>query len=830
MPKPSMKGVVTLGLGLAAGLCPAPPCRAQQLTNGSLAVTVQTQDGSFQLATRAAASRPVLSARAGAQIDHQWVRSNEYPQHRAAESTFSDSLGAGHQISVTSSGLQGKPNLVYTVQLYDESPYATVQVEVQNHTGRAVTVQAIRSVEAIGQPVIGIEGRESADRILSDSYSEDWPRLVIYDLGSGPRQMHRGAWSQVIYNRESAQSLFLGALSADRFVTLLHLMYQGAGNDARITSYTVDSTGTTEIQKENSLRRAQAGEVIDLSLPLNAGQNMASERVMMSAGPDYHSQLLAYGDAIRRLHHARVTAPNLLGWWSWTSYYMAINEGAALANARWLTENLKPLGYTYLHIDEGYQYARGEYATPNARLFPHGMASIGDEVRRLGLTFGIWTAPFEVTNRAWIYENHKDWLVHTVDGKPISIGVDYGDTLYALDTTHPGAQEYLRQTYTTLTREWGVRYIKLDFMDTASIEGYRYKPDVSALEAQRVGLEVIRRAVGEDVLLDKDGSPMLPPVGLVDAGRISADTAHSFQTTKAVASGVAARFYMNRNYFLNDPDAYNVGAEVPVARGGQGPARGGLSLSEAQASIVLSAVSGGMYEIGDDLPILGAEKDRLDLVRNQDLLNMAKISRAATPVDLLSYDTEDGQPSIFFLPEDPRQSILVIFNWTEQPRSHTIKLADLGLPADHAFQASDALNEGEAVAVNGGTVRLENMARHSVRVIKLIDSAAPAAAPAIAAQVPSEARVSEVLLFSAQAKEGGVPVLAYHWDFVDGTTADGPRAAHTYTRDADFTVQLTVDGLDGIAAHQSLTVKVAGTLVPAGDVLQNRRYVEPTGH
>src|ERR1019366_6041953 len=130
-------------------------------------------------------------------------------------------------------------------------------------------------------------------------------------------------------------------------------------------------------------------------------------------------------------------------------------------------------------------------------------------------------------------------------------------------------------------------------------------------------------------------------------------------------------------------------------------------------------------------------------------------------------------PSIFFLREDPRQSILVIFNWTEQPRSHTIKLADLGLPADHAFQASDALNEGEAVAVNGGTVRLENMARHSVRVIKLIDSAA---------------------------------------------------------RDAYFTVQLTVDGLDGIAAHQSLTVKVAGTLVPAGDVLQNRRSVEPTDH
>jgi alpha-galactosidase len=823
MPKPRLRHVVIVGLGVAAYLGLARPCRGQQLTNGSLVVTVQAQDGSFKVAT-------VLSARTGAQIDHQWVRSNEYPQHRAAESTFTDSLGGGRQISVTCSGLQGKPDLVYTVQLYDQRPYATVQVEVQNHTGNAVTVQAIRSVEAIGQPVIGIEGPEYADRILSDSYSEDWPRLVIYDLGRGPNQMHRAAWSQAIYNRGSKQSLFLGALSADRFVTLLHLGYQGAGADAKIASYTVDATGTTELQKENSLRRAPADEVIELSLPLAAGQSMASERVMMAAGPDYHSQLLAYGEAIRLLHHARVSGPNLLGWWSWTSYYMAINEGAALTNARWLADNLKSLGYNYFHIDEGYQYARGEFATPNARLFPHGIAPVGDEVRRLGLTLGIWTAPFEVTNRAWIYENHKDWLVHTADGKPISLGTAYGDTLYALDATHPGAQEYLRQTFTTLTRDWGARYFKLDFMDSASIEGYRYKPDTSAVEAQRIGLETIRKAVGEDVLLDKDGSPMLPPVGLVDEGRTSADSAHSFQTTKALASGIAARFYMNRNYFLNDPDAFNVGAEVPIARGRQGAAQSGLSLSEAQASIVISAVSGGMYEIGDDLPILGAEKDRLELVKNADLINMAKISRAATPVDLLSYDVEDGQPSIFFLREDPRQSILVVFNWTEQPRSHTLKLADLGLPANRTYQASDVLNQGAAVAVNAGTVQLDNMARHSVRVIKLTDSAAPAAAPEITAQVPAEGHPSEALAFSAQAREDGVPALAYHWDFGDGTTADGARAAHTYTRDADFTVQLTADGLDGITAHQSFTVKVTGTLAAAGDVLQNRRYVEPAAH
>jgi hypothetical protein len=241
---------------------------------------------------------------------------------------------------------------------------------------------------------------------------------------------------------------------------------------------------------------------------------------------------------------------------------------------------------------------------------------------------------------------------------------------------------------------------------------------------------------------------------------------------------------------------------------------------------MVSAVSGGMYEIGDDLPILGAEKDRLDLVKNPDLLAMAKISRAATPVDLLSYDVTDGQPSVFFLREDARQSMLVVFNWTEEPRSHNIRLAELGLPASHAFLASDALNQGAAVAVNAGAVQLDNVPRHSVRAIKLTDTSAPAAAPAIAAQVPSEGRVSEALAFSAQAKEDGTPALGYHWDFGDGTTADGPRASHTYTRDADFAVQLTAEGLDGIASKQSFTVKVTGTLVPAADVLGNRRWVE----
>ena len=686
----SMVGVIIAALTLGAVRCPA-----QQLTNGSLVATVNSKDGSYQFGP--AGGQSALQASTSAMVDHTWLRPGSYPSHSASESPFSDALGSGRQLTVTYSGLSGSPDLIYVLQLYTQNPYGTIQVRVRNGTGKATSVQAIRSVEATGDSILSLGGRPSDDRILSDSFSEDWPDLVIYDLGGAPDGMHRGVGSQLIYNRQSKQSLFLGALTSDHFLTILRLKAEGKGADAKVASYDVESTGTTEIQK--ALSRAETLEPkhlksdrIELSLPLNPGEEMSSERVMFAAGPDYLGQLRAYGSAIRRLHHARVSSQIPIGWWSWTAYYAAINQGETLANADWLSLHLNSLGYNFFQIDEGYQYARGEYVTANATQFPDGMGFVAHHILRDGLTVGLWTAPFEVSSRAWVYEHHKDWLVHNANGEPIPLedlwrqGVD---TLYALDTTHPEAQEYLRQTYKKLTREWGVRFIKLDFMDTTAIEGYYHRPNTTALEAQRIGLQVIRDTVGDNVILDKDGSPMLNPVGIVDTGRVSADTGHTFLRSKTAAPGIAARFYMNGNFFIDDPDAFNITDTYMVEHSRE---RSAHSLEAAQASIALSAIAGGNYEIGDDLLVLGSEKDRLALVENRDLLNMAKAGRASTPVDLMTYEPEDGQPSIFLLRQSPRQSILTVFNWTDGPRSHLLRLTDLGVPVSSTLVATAVMD------------------------------------------------------------------------------------------------------------------------------------------
>src|SRR5579871_6565380 len=590
-------------LGLAS-LFLAANVSAQKAENSALTVTINSKDGSYSVATRG--GQPIFTSRTGVQLDHQWTRSTDYPRHEVSESKFSDELGSGHSITLKNSGLADKPELIEVVQVYDGAPYVTLQLRIENATKKTFTLESMRAINATGDSLLNLGGSLAADRVLSDSFSEDRPAMKLYDLGEAPNGMHRAVGSQMVYNRESKQSLFVAALTADKLLTYLHIQTSGGGAQTKIDSFNADFAGTTEIQKDFDLKDASPENQLEVSLPIEPGGKFDSERIIFEAGPDYEKQLVTYGEVIRKLHHPRIPDETPMGWWSWTAYYGNINEGETLVNADWQAEHLKKFGYNFFQVDEGYQYARGEYITPNATQYPNGMRALGHHVVGEGLVFGVWTAPFEVTTRAWVYQNHKDWLVHNAKGEPIPaqwLWRQKTDRRYALDTTNPAAQEYLRQTYRTLVREWGVRYIKLDFMDNTAIEGKYFRPNATALEAERIGLEVIRKSVGENVLLDKDGSPMLNPVGLVDDGRISQDTGHTFARSREALPGIAARYYMHRNFFISDPDAFTVSRQLIEERKIPAP----LTLSEAQVSIALAAVSGGMFEIGDDLPTLGLD-------------------------------------------------------------------------------------------------------------------------------------------------------------------------------------------------------------------------------
>ncbi|MFT4112606.1 PKD domain-containing protein [Silvibacterium sp.] len=798
---------------------------ASPTSEQALRVKVDPATGVYAIGAADSASY-ALTAGVGVEVNGQWLRAADYPHCAVSHAETQGELGKAAEWTVVYSGKTDAPELVYHLRAYAGQPFGEIQVSVRNTTKAAIHVEGLRSVDASAGAVVDLGGAAADDRVLSDSWSEDRPGMTIHDLADAKAGMHRAVGSQLIYNQSSHQSLFLGALSSDRFLTVLRLkLAASSGKDERLASYEVDSTGTTELQLENALEHSPSEDRVTLSLPVEPGAELSSERVLFSVSTDYHRQLTTYGSLIRTLHHARVSAPPLMGWWSWTAYYFGLNDGAAATNAQWEAQHLKSLGYNVFHIDEGYQYARGEYSTPNATLFPDGLIPVYRNVQSLGLTPGIWTAPFEVSERAWVYQNHPEWLVKNAAGKPIHAGfVDTDknqDQLYMLDTTNPEAQAYLRKTYSTLTKVWGVRYIKLDFMDDSTIEGYHYKPGTTALEAQRIGLKVIRDAVGEDVYLDKDGSPMLNPVGLVDYGRISQDTGHSFDASKEAVTGIAARYYMNRNFFVADPDAFAVSEQtIPdqVWHESSDPA----SLDVARVAISLAAVSGGMFEIGDNLPSLSNDPERLALIENPDLMNMVKIGKASIPLDLMTFPAEQGRPGVFYLKEDSRQSILTVFNWSDAAQDRTVDLATAGLPAGRAYTLTDVLDAKRQPALQGESLAL-HLAPHSVAVIRIVDTQAPAPQLKIAVEHPGEARTGDSIAFSAKGSEDE-PVLSWRWDFGDGVTLEAAHVQHAYTEPGEYAVHLTATGLNGATAEEHFKVRVSGHMRTTFDPKSFQRY------
>jgi hypothetical protein len=214
-----------------------------------------------------------------------------------------------------------------------------------------------------------------------------------------------------------------------------------------------------------------------------------------------------------------------------------------------------------------------------------------------------------------------------------------------------------------------------------------------------------------------------------------------------------------------------------------------------------------MLEIGDDLPSLEGDAERLALIENRDLIAMAQLGKASTPIDLMDFKDSDQQPSVFYLRESGRQSILTVFNWTEKPLATAIHLSDLGLSAGDRYRVTDVLEQKE-INPSSGTLSIDRPA-HSVRVLKLVDESVPSRAPSLTLECRQSAATGEDVSLSASANDAE-PVLLWHWDFGDGTGADGPNLKHAWTESGDYEVRVTATGLDQATSDKRCSVHVEG--------------------
>jgi alpha-galactosidase len=210
-------------------------------------------------------------------------------------------------------------------------------------------------------------------------------------------------------------------------------------------------------------------------------------------------------------------------WCSWYSLYTEISAESLLK----ILNDLGDLPFDVIQVDDGWQTGIGDWE-PNAK-FPSGMASLATSIQASGRKAGLWLAPLLVVPSSSLYREHRDWLLKDERGRLVSAGFNWGEQLYALDSTHPQVLDWLAALMKKVIR-WGYDYVKLDFLYAGALPGRRHV-DMPREAAYRHGLEVLRAALGKAYFLTC-GAPILPSLGLCDGMRVGPDVANFWTSSR----------------------------------------------------------------------------------------------------------------------------------------------------------------------------------------------------------------------------------------------------------------------------------------------------------
>jgi len=386
----------------------------------------------------------------------------------------------------------------------------------------------------------------------------------------------------------------------------------------------------------------------------------------------------SYGDACGKANQVKLPTRAPCGYCTW--YHSgALNQTRTAELAEFCGRHLKPFGFEFIQIDDGWQVGSRDFTThrPNGP-YPDGMQPTAQKINAQGLTAGIWYIPFGWDPERPALRDHADWFVKRPDGSIYS--VRWAGS--CLDMTHPEAREFLRGVVARMSREWGYKYMKIDGLWSGMAvkilyPSPAYRPDEigqavlhdpthSQVEAYRSGLKLVREAAGHDVFLlgcniAQNARTLGASFGLVDGMRIGHDIGANWGSIRGCAQPLARFYFLHNKVWFNDPDCLML--------------RSPLTLDQARAWGSLLAVSGQMNVVSEWLPGLPPEK--LDVVKR----TMPNHGGLGRPLDLF----ENNPPRFWHLPAKlggERFDVVALVNWDEKnPLEIELDPTRLGLPA-----------------------------------------------------------------------------------------------------------------------------------------------------
>ncbi|MCI0513667.1 alpha-galactosidase [candidate division KSB1 bacterium] len=551
-------------------------------------------------------------------------------EHAVESKPIQDKIGAGKQLIIYSRDLNQKLDFETRYSLYANYQNIVIEVSCKNVSSQALVLKSIEPV-CLSAAEGGALKWQQTTKVLTNG-------PMYYDAG----MVH--AWDAPYQAPDPYGPTKGGRLSPDfkypaseRVASWWNVgFFRGYNQEGLVCGFIENHAGLGQlIVSKNAADEISlyTEAVFAETTQLRPGQTLRSNRFMINIAPDPYTALETYANIMGTLNNARFNSI-VNGWCAWFFTYEFITEDEVIRNAEYAARYLKPYGFEYIQIDEGYQRYHGDWEA-NER-FPHGLKWLADKIKSFGLKPGIWLAPFVVSEPTEIFQHHPDWLLKHPDGRLMRVGPwPHEDTdwarnekpkRYGLDITHPGAAKWLFDLFDTAANQWGYEMFKIDFVawSLLSARGY-YDPTVTPAQAYRQGYEIIRRAIGAGRHLNECG-PGPVSVGFIDSMRIEIDQNYGYRhaawqqyflESSSSAPAAAKRYYFHQRTWINDIDHVCINL---------------LSIPQAQAAASMIALSGGNVISGDRLP-------DLDLTRLEILKKIyPAFGTAARPVDLFDTD------------------------------------------------------------------------------------------------------------------------------------------------------------------------------------------------
>jgi hypothetical protein len=392
-----------------------------------------------------------------------------------------------------------------------------------------------------------------------------------------------------------------------------HLFIGFDGQTQHLSDVSIElDRGLTRLEKLKAI-----AEFDGVVLP--PGATRETHDLILQTGMGHEALLAMHADRIKRRYGSHLAGMrNVFCTW----YFYGPEITADDLRGDLLELKRRPVRFDLFLIDYGWSDRYGDWNPEPAR-FPQGMEAMAGEIRAAGLTPAIWSAPFLVDANAEAVRKYPGLLLKNRTGEYVVFKMNE-TTSYVVDPTSPPAEAFLSELARRMTG-WGYRYLKFDFLRAAVIYEDAIFHDRTANRAQayRRGIEILRKAAGEDIMLGIWGGLYEGSAGIVDINRPGSSVrGHwdpvgdgSKETRYPVRMRQTfARAFYDGKLWTSDQDALQLRRRSrPWRRTRIHISMGNFTDEEAFSTVVYRFLGGGMVQASEKLDEL--DQDRYDLYR-----------------------------------------------------------------------------------------------------------------------------------------------------------------------------------------------------------------------